>query len=623
MRFLQTEAASFSPYIFCNAVSFSFFGENPFPNRPSATRCRSVVPQAGQLLRIATGRTKPPFVDGQIFQKSAAWCLRIAPFVNSGRPLYELRFFLPQSPFQYLTADRFLRIISSMAKENFFLNLFASIFGSKDPEAAKKRLLKNISKTLSKSKFHFYKFASHEIDPSFAKYFYEIYKVISPAQVMFESTSPNALKNIVLNSAMTDQQKELADSFTKENLLKEAQGKKVEEYVEEVYNRLQNLTAQFSEEKIIKIDTLYTKLILFKNFIQFDYYFMLKKFDASLRERNFTSTPRFQSINGTYILEDIKNFISVAWPLPLDWDWEDMFKLVKSIKGVEPLAYGTWKKILNRIKNLRDKEALEMMIQLISEDPSYKATFPAEEYHIGDDYFSSLNKQVDEAVEEIKKKQAANKVEGIASQIFGEGAVTHLKYYTVNESDIFERKNLGSYMYCEPLGYVKTFLLNYVKKEIRELSDIILVRGDWSNPQVSKPMSESYHQLLEISEKITQLDEGLSEHSNLGMKLKTLLPRSERDRESRNIIQTTLRDINNAAATMIMRTNQHLITYARNLKMALEDLVKYPKSELVLNWRDLDKFAEGNLKRMCVDAYKKIYLLVQLLQNFPVQIDEG
>lgn len=509
-----------------------------------------------------------------------------------------------------------------MAKANFFTNLFSSIFGGKDPEAAKKRLLKNIAKDLSKSKFHFYKYTSHEVDPSFAKYFYEIYKVIAPAQAMFENTTPNALKSIVLNSAMTDEQKEMAESFTPENLVKEAQGQKLDDYVDHVYSRLSEFTNQFDDNKIIKIDLLYNKLIYFKNFIQFDFYFMLKKFDASLKERNFATPPRFQPTNGTYIGEDLKNFISVAWPIPLDWEWDDMFKLLKAIKGVEPVPANTWKKILNRVKTLRERETLEMMIQLISEDPSYKSSYPIEEFHIADDYFSSINKQVEETVEDVKRRQAASKVEGIASQIFGEGTSTSLRFYTANESDIFERKNLGSYMYGEPLGYIKHFLLNYAKKEIRELSDIILVRGEWSNPQVSKPMSEAYHQMLEISEKITRLDESLSETKDLGIKLKTLLPRAERDRESRNIIQTTLRDINNEAASLIMTTNQNLITYARNLKMALEDFVKFPKCDLILNWRDLDKFAEGNLKAMCVDAYKKIYLLVTLLQNFPVQIEE-
>lgn len=509
-----------------------------------------------------------------------------------------------------------------MAKGNFFSNLFASIFGGKDPAATKKRMLKNIAKDLSKSKFHFYKYSSHEVDPAFAKYFFEIYKAIAPAQAMFENTTPNSLKNIVLSASMTDEQKEMTDSFTKEALLKEAQGQKLDDYVEHVYSRLSEFTNQFNDEKIIKIDLLYSKLMLFRNFIQYDFYFMLKKFDASLRERSFNAPPRFQPINGSYVLEDIRNFISIAWTLPLDWDWEDMFKLLKAIKGVEPVASGTWKKILNRIKTLREREPLEMMIQLISEDPQQKPSYTIEEYHIADDYFSAINKQVEETVEDIKKRQAASKVEGIASQIFGQGNMNSLKFYTPGESDIFERKNLGSYMYCEPLNYVKTFLLNYTKKEVRELSDIILVRGDWSNPQVSKPMSEAYHQLLEISEKITQLDEALSEHNNTGMKLKTLLPRSERDREARSIIQTTLKDINNAAATMILSTNQNLITYARNLKMVLEDFVKFPKSEVILNWRDLDRFAEGKLKNMCVDAYKKIYLLVQLLQNFPVQIEE-
>jgi hypothetical protein len=42
------------------------------------------------------------------------------------------------------------------------------------------------------------------------------------------------------------------------------------------------------------------------NFVNFDYYFLLKKFDSGIPERTFSYVPKFETIRGEYVLEDLK-----------------------------------------------------------------------------------------------------------------------------------------------------------------------------------------------------------------------------------------------------------------------------------------------------------------------------
>ncbi|MBP5752851.1 MAG: hypothetical protein J6W60_08345, partial [Treponema sp.] len=67
---------------------------------------------------------------------------------------------------------------------------------------------------------------------------------------------------------------------------------------------------------------------------------------------------------------------------------------------------------------------------------------------------------------------------------------------------------------------------------------------------------------------------------------------------------------------------QNYVIFGRNLKMCIEDFAKAPRSELILNWKDLDKFAEGSLKQKSVAVYKKLFNFVQLMQNFQVSVNE-
>ena len=506
---------------------------------------------------------------------------------------------------------------------SFFSNIFSSLFGGNDPEAVRKRMLKNIAKNLQKTKYHFYKASSHEADPSLAKFFYDIYKAISPAQLMFQNIAPNALKKLVIDASMSEAQHAALDSLSEEAIAESSRKMPIKDLEAKLKEAFEKFSQEFDSTKISKIDLLYTKTVLFSTFCQYDFYFLLKKFDNGVREHNFSAVPRFQTINGTYISEDLKNFIAVAWTLPFEQDWEDVFKLLRTLKGVEPVTLSTWKKIIARLRPIRDRHVFEMMVQLITDNPSWKESVKTEDLHIVEDFISETKRTMESTIANIKAKQTAGKVDNLLNQIFGTSDIQPLKNYNESNSSAFARKDLGSYLYAEPLGYLKQFLLEYTKKEIRELSDILLVRGEWANQQLATPMSEAFHQLMDISEQIIAFDNKMAEDSGeLGLKLKTLLPRSERDREARNIIGTLLGDANNMAAKLILSASQFFISYDRNLKMCLEDFVKMPKCELLLNWKDLDHYAEGKLKEKCVDVYKKIYSFVSLMQNFQVEVDE-
>ncbi|MDE5897878.1 MAG: hypothetical protein K2H09_01235 [Treponemataceae bacterium] len=99
----------------------------------------------------------------------------------------------------------------------FIQNLLASLFGGNDADAEKKRQLKFIAKRLSKSRFNkFYHYPGNEALPPLAKFFYEIYKALAPAQIMFQniqaSQNKNLLNRLVFDFAGPAQGKSLEES---------------------------------------------------------------------------------------------------------------------------------------------------------------------------------------------------------------------------------------------------------------------------------------------------------------------------------------------------------------------------------------------------------------------------
>ena len=326
-------------------------------------------------------------------------------------------------------------------EENFFQKIISMFFGNSDPEAEKKRLLKGIAKDLSHSKYKFYKFSTDEALPQLAKFFYDIYKIIAPAQAMIQGIqNPNAIKNAVINYVLSEKQHELASQLT-----------------EQVKTNLSEFITEFDTDKIQAIDKLYTKVEAFKAFCEFDYFFLLKKFDSGLRERDFNYIPRFDIIRAEYISDDLQDFIEVAFGMPFTDDWSAVMKLFKNLKGVEPVQAAAWNKLMIRLKNLRDSKILEMIIQLITKNPVYKQPINVLNEQVFESYLEKIKNQTTQTLKKIEQAKTNSKVEEILKNLFGTTSVSRLKFYSDNANAQFIKRNINGYLHHQPLNYMKIF----------------------------------------------------------------------------------------------------------------------------------------------------------------------
>jgi hypothetical protein len=163
---------------------------------------------------------------------------------------------------------------------------------------------------------------------------------------------------------------------------------------------------------------------------------------------------------------------------------------------------------------------------------------------------------------------------------------------------------------------LKTFLLDFFKKDVRELEDLLLVRGKWSTNVMSQQMSDAYYRVLEMSEQLILFDEGLNDEGEMGARLKRSLARVvEREPSSASNVKTMVQEINESALSIINEAAGNLISFGKNLKSLIEDLDR-KDHELIINWKELESMSDIPVKARLSDAYKKIYYFIQLMQMF-------
>ncbi len=499
---------------------------------------------------------------------------------------------------------------------DIFERIFGAFLSNSDPEVEKKKQLKILAKELSKSKYKWYRPKSEEALPGMGKFFYDMYKVIGAAQVMLaNANSSMVLKNVLIELSLTENQKKLKELLSEDAIKERAKTVSPKELAVQVKNELAAFMADFNTEKIRQIDALFSQMELLVNFVLFDYFFLLKKFDSGIPERTFTYSPKYETIRGEYVLEDLKDFALVAYALPLEADWAKIFSILKAYREVEPVALGQWNKLLNILAEMRRSGILEQIICHLAQDPAYTVKAEPVSDRIVDTYLLKMRTQTEMIVQQIQKENLEGKASELLRQIFGTESIVRLRNYAEKANAPYEKKMLGGYLYVEELNYMKAFLIDYFKRDIRILTDLFLVRGKWSAPAMSTGYSGSFHELLELSDTITAFDERLAEDGETGAKLRTMLARADRDKEVIKQIRTQLKDVNEQALKFLSSGTQHFIVIARSLKNILDDYEKAPH-ELISNWKELEMNSDRPIKEMIIEVYKKIYSFVMLMQLY-------
>ena len=502
-------------------------------------------------------------------------------------------------------------------KQGFFQNLIASLFGSSSPEAELKRKLKIIAKEFSKTKYHiYYKPASLEATPALAKLFYDIYKIISPAQLLFHSDqNMNVYKHQILNYSLSERQVELLSHFDEKKITEMAQSIPIDKLKVQLENDLNSFIAEFDDKKVAKIENLYKTFVYFKDFVSYDYYVVLKRFNPSIQENLFTVVPQFDKVNAEYIVEYLQDFCTVAYMITGDnLVWSDLFEFLKSKHPNEIVGLNNWKKIVAKIRSIQASQAFELMIQHITRKPNYQTIIRDDLAELTEAYLEKIKKDTHATLTKISSQIKKSMATSLAQQVFGPKEIKVLKHYDSAMNETFIKKNLETFKYAEPLNYLKAFLIEFVKTDLREYYDVVVIRGQWDT-ELSAPFSNAYEDLISVSDGITKLDNSLAENGTIGIKIKTLLPKTAHDSGAENIINRLINDSNDEAKTYMLSSTQNLIVLGRTIKQLIEDYMK-KKPAIVANWHELEKYIDAPMKDFSVGIYKKIYLFVQLMQQY-------
>jgi hypothetical protein len=475
-------------------------------------------------------------------------------------------------------------------------------------------MLKQIAKELSQSKYaKFFRIRSEETDPSFSAFLFSVYKTIYPIKEFFKDEKKTMmLKSAIVESCIDAGIQEIIKRLDPAVLDAKAKTMSGEQLITAIQEDVELLTTQFDYNHITVVNRRYELASALNHFVKYNFPGFFKKFDPHFVDGSFLIEPKFPAIKTILIIDQIGDFLSVTQPLTPEDDWKSLLNLLKACEGHDIVDIDQFIFMIKTLREVHASKILELMVQYTLRNPVWQWKHTSFHETIGDVWLETKKAEAYEYIAKINDAKKNRQISALIQQIFEGTDLVRLENYTVKAGEIYRRKNVDPYLYAEGINYLKAFLDDFIDKEIKELSDILLIRGQWTNNTMAREMSESLHVLLETPQGINDLDTVMSEDGADGSRLRAAMLRIDRDPTQARYINAILGKCNAEALDIINESAQALIVIGKHLKNLIEDIQK-KHPELLINWRELNLASKEPIAQRMVGDFKKINYFVQLM----------
>jgi len=489
-----------------------------------------------------------------------------------------------------------------------------SLFSSDGLTDEKANMLKGIAKELGQSKYaKFFRVRSEETDPSFSSFLFQVYKTIYPIKLFMKDESKMALlRSKIVDSCINNDIQETIKRLDSASLDAKAKTMNGEQLIGAIQADIDLLSTQFDQTLIQTANRRYELAGILSHLVKYNFIGFFKKFDPHFADGTFLVEPKFPAIKTVLITEQIGEFLTVSQPLKPEDDWNSLLSLLKSCEGQDVVNPEQFIGIIKLIREVHASRILELMIQYTLRNPVWQYRHTAVHEVIGETWLESKLNEGYSYIAKINDAKKNSQINALTKQIFEATELTRLDNYTVQISEMYRRKNVEYFVYAEGLNYLKAFITDYIEKEIKELCDIVIIRGQWTNNTMSREMSEALHILLEKAGEINDIDTVMSEDGTDGSRLRAAMLRIDRDSTQARVINAILGKVNDHAVDIIKEAAQALIVIGKHMKNLIEDVQK-KHPELLINWREINLASKEPLTQRMINDFKKINYFVQLM----------
>jgi hypothetical protein len=480
----------------------------------------------------------------------------------------------------------------------------------------KQILSRMITRDISQNRYaKFYHIRTGEIKPALACFFYDIYRTVYPVRVFLQKEK-NKVRlqrlavEIFMDDAAVAAERRLSRAFVEE----QKTAVPPEELIRRLKADLACFTAALEGAGRAAAERRRDLIETFSEFAGFDFLSLLRKFDPRLKDGNPAYKPQFESAGAEYLTRDLQAFLACSGGITPGEDWDTILYVFRIANGgADLIPPDRWNRLLSSLQDVKASNILTLMIQHSIGNPFWRSK-PKHSETAAVSWIEIKKAEAEGLIETMSGALRQSQIAALAKTIFARTDITRLRCYNREQDALYTGKRLNGLIYAPGINYLAAFIQDYVNKEIKDLCGILLIRGQWASNALSMDMSETYYELADLEKKINAFDGSLAENGKLGVRLKTAMLRAERNSYHAAYINTILNGINAEALDMLHAAAELLDALADHFEHLSGDAKT--SSELIYNWKALEPFSRGPLRRRIDNIRKKIRLFSRLIRLY-------
>ena len=499
---------------------------------------------------------------------------------------------------------------------SFWSTVLDILFGVDKVDKVTKEKLNELSKKVQKSDFSsYYNTFTAKVNADFAKFFYEVYRQTSSVQVFFnDSFDIEKSYNKIMRDMMSMRQMQIIDVLEEDALYEKSKTVKYMELQKEVKALLAEFHKEFSSERVMAINSMYSALYILRSFCAFDYYALLRMFDPDFEEMNFKKKPHFGKVWGMYVAEKLADFESLLKAVLTVNDWKRVFDFINNTSGKFVINVEEWQKLILRLSAHEEFPIFEAMCKLMNNKPDLVIDSSVQKKDIVELYVRDFDERVINIMQAIYKEQRISVIRSDVKKLFPEGFKNPLKYYTDDLNELFASKNLSGYENCDPLAYLLVFVERYSEK-FEDIGATLNVYGKAIDKDFIIDLLNSCKKFSALKETVVTFDGKLNPQLSQGFRFQSFLGQKIVGEQEFKTTKTQL-DLCNAEAMKIINSAYAITTELGNMFQSLFKDSQSETRKIVSNWKELEGKMNMSYKQVFTSALQAIANFQKLEKNF-------
>jgi hypothetical protein len=500
----------------------------------------------------------------------------------------------------------------------------ARLFGlGVNPE--RRRALRQLKRELGAVRVDLYRLKQDLIQVPVARMLYDLYRLSHPLRPLFpldkkKQQLPPSVVDAFMMEFHSAEARETAEQLTEERIRGLIQSQGVKRAAARVEKLLERYFDCFDQETVQEINLVYSNLLAFARFTHFDFFPILREFDPLMEEGDFARKPSFSPAEGHLLREDVNNLNRALHSFHTDQLLDRSLEVFSRIRNTESLNRSNLNRLRKLLAEIQQNGYFSLLIRAVDKNPAPVPVPRPLHVDVFNAYTFKRRGEVLGLLNTIRRKVRDEVVGSLVGEIFGNSVQARVKNYSSAKSKQLTGLGFSGLRFVEPLNYVQAFCADKYRGLVAEKVNELIIGGVFVNKGLLNTLSNSYYALNKISHRISELDADLDTDGESAVTIKKHLSMLSKNKNSRNIIEKTVRDVNRQAELIINETLVNLKEMALCLKNVIEDY-KREKPAYVANIRKIRSSGNREFMGELVGAYKLIYQFLRLLGKYvPITI---